>query len=328
MYSQAVVKAVYANHNINLLTDPSDKTLREWDALCKIDPEGNARKAVGCSCLVIKGAVSVQTLEEALLIQESRFYFRLLGSLDSRWYLQESWKGDGPCESWYGISCMEGSITSVTFISLNLTCIISPRFADLTSLTVIDLSHNRLTGTIPDELFTLKYLRILDVSYNQLHGRVPGASRIVIDTQGNPKIETNDIEIVVGISVGAVFVLLIVGGECVALCLILKNKQSSKADRTECGSRECVSVSGGFGSVYRGKLREGTEIVVKGMEQSSSGKGVDEVRSEVSVLTKVHHRSLVLLHGYCIQGNERLLLYQYMPQGTLSRHVSLEGLKD
>nr|VDD07024.1 unnamed protein product [Brassica oleracea] len=49
-----LVKALCADHNINLLTVPSAKTLGEWAGLCKIDSEGNARKVVGCSCLVVK----------------------------------------------------------------------------------------------------------------------------------------------------------------------------------------------------------------------------------------------------------------------------------
>jgi small subunit ribosomal protein S12e len=49
-----LVKALCADHSIKLLTVPSAKTLGEWAGLCKIDSEGNARKVVGCSCLVIK----------------------------------------------------------------------------------------------------------------------------------------------------------------------------------------------------------------------------------------------------------------------------------
>ncbi|KAG7590773.1 50S ribosomal protein L30e-like [Arabidopsis suecica] len=49
-----LVKALCVDHSINLLTVPSAKTLGEWAGLCKIDSEGNARKVVGCSCVVIK----------------------------------------------------------------------------------------------------------------------------------------------------------------------------------------------------------------------------------------------------------------------------------
>ncbi|CAI9103797.1 OLC1v1002355C1 [Oldenlandia corymbosa var. corymbosa] len=49
-----LVKALCADHNVNLITVPSAKTLGEWSGLCKIDSEGNARKVVGCSCVVVK----------------------------------------------------------------------------------------------------------------------------------------------------------------------------------------------------------------------------------------------------------------------------------
>ncbi|KAI3818369.1 hypothetical protein L1987_12175 [Smallanthus sonchifolius] len=79
---------------------------------------------------------------------------------------------------------------------------------------------------------------------------------------------------------------------------------------------------GGFGTVYKGELHDGTKIAVKRMESRvTSVKGLDEFRSEISVLTKVRHRHLVALLGYCLDGNERLLVFEYMPQGTLSRFL-------
>ncbi|PSS23927.1 Receptor-like kinase [Actinidia chinensis var. chinensis] len=79
---------------------------------------------------------------------------------------------------------------------------------------------------------------------------------------------------------------------------------------------------GGFGVVYRGELHDGTKIAVKRMESGAMGtKGMNEFQAEIAVLTKVRHRHLVALLGYCINGNERLLVYEYMPQGTLSQHL-------
>ncbi|KAL6223746.1 hypothetical protein ACLB2K_002604 [Fragaria x ananassa] len=49
-----LVKSLCAEHNVNLMTIPSAKTLGEWSGLCKIDSEGKARKVVGCSCVVVK----------------------------------------------------------------------------------------------------------------------------------------------------------------------------------------------------------------------------------------------------------------------------------
>ncbi|XP_004298491.1 PREDICTED: probable receptor protein kinase TMK1 [Fragaria vesca subsp. vesca] len=88
---------------------------------------------------------------------------------------------------------------------------------------------------------------------------------------------------------------------------------------------------GGFGTVYEGELHDGTKIAVKRMESGMvADKGLHEFKSEIAVLTKVRHRHLVGLLGYCLDGNEKLLVYEHMPQGTLSRHLfnwKEEGLK-
>ncbi|KAL8105795.1 receptor protein kinase TMK1-like [Apium graveolens] len=96
-------------------------------------------------------------------------------------------------------------------------------------------------------------------------------------------------------------------------------------------SQDNILGKGGFGTVYKGELHDGTKIAVKRMESGvMSEKGLDEFKSEIAVLTKVRHRHLVALLGYCLDGNERLLVFEYMPQGTLSSHLfhwKDEGLK-
>lgn len=87
-------------------------------------------------------------------------------------------------------------------------------------------------------------------------------------------------------------------------------------------SQENVLGRGGFGTVYKGELHDGTKIAVKRMESGvMSEKGLDEFKSEIAVLTKVRHRHLVGLLGYCLNDSERLLVYEYMPQGALSTHL-------
>ncbi|CAL5332893.1 unnamed protein product [Camellia sinensis] len=87
-------------------------------------------------------------------------------------------------------------------------------------------------------------------------------------------------------------------------------------------SEENVLGRGGFGIVYKGVLHDGTIIAVKRMESGATGtKGMNEFQAEIAVLTKVRHRHLVALLGYCINGNERLLVYEYMPQETLAQHL-------
>ncbi|KAK9162785.1 hypothetical protein Syun_003687 [Stephania yunnanensis] len=88
---------------------------------------------------------------------------------------------------------------------------------------------------------------------------------------------------------------------------------------------------GGFGMVYKGELHDGTKIDMKRMESRVlREKGLTEFRYEIALVTKVRHHHLVNLVVYCLDGNERLLVYVYMPQGTLSHHLfhwKEEGLK-
>ncbi|KAK9734617.1 hypothetical protein RND81_04G152200 [Saponaria officinalis] len=79
---------------------------------------------------------------------------------------------------------------------------------------------------------------------------------------------------------------------------------------------------GGFGSVYKGELGDGTKIAVKRMEAGViNSKQLDEFQAEIAVLSKVRHRHLVSLFGYATEGNERLLVYEYLPEGALSKHL-------
>lgn len=49
--------------------------------------------------------------------------------------------------------------------------------------------------------------------------------------------------------------------------------------------------------------------------------GRNDLESEIAVLTRVRHRNVLSLLAYCLDGDERLLVYEYMPQGMLSRHL-------
>ncbi|KAH6776067.1 hypothetical protein C2S52_013628 [Perilla frutescens var. hirtella] len=77
---------------------------------------------------------------------------------------------------------------------------------------------------------------------------------------------------------------------------------------------------GGFGPVYKGKFPEGLEVAVKRLS-SCSGQGVEEFLNEVVLIAKLQHRNLVRLLGYCIKGDERILLYEYMPNRSLDAFI-------
>ncbi|XLR36370.1 G-type lectin S-receptor-like serine/threonine-protein kinase At4g27290 isoform X1 [Arachis ipaensis] len=77
---------------------------------------------------------------------------------------------------------------------------------------------------------------------------------------------------------------------------------------------------GGFGTVYKGKLADGQEIAVKRLSQSS-GQGMTEFLTEVKLIAKLQHRNLVKLLGCCIRGQEKLLVYEYMVNGSLDNFI-------
>ncbi|CAL5436349.1 unnamed protein product [Camellia sinensis] len=77
---------------------------------------------------------------------------------------------------------------------------------------------------------------------------------------------------------------------------------------------------GGFGSVYKGQLSSGKDIAVKRLSMSSK-QGVDEFKNEVILIAKLQHRNLVRLLGCCIHGEERMLVYEYMPNGSLDSFI-------
>ncbi|KAH9717756.1 G-type lectin S-receptor-like serine/threonine-protein kinase [Citrus sinensis] len=73
---------------------------------------------------------------------------------------------------------------------------------------------------------------------------------------------------------------------------------------------------GGFGPVYKGKLQDGQEIAVKRLSKAS-GQGQEEFMNEVMVISNLQHRNLVRLLGCCVEREENMLIYEYMPNKSL-----------
>ncbi|PIN22691.1 Serine/threonine protein kinase [Handroanthus impetiginosus] len=289
-----------------------------------------------------------------------RILLDVAGALGYPMSLAESWEGNNACQDWRFINC-DSQCRNLTFVNMGrqgFSGSISPVFANLTSLSNLVLNDNNLTGVIPPVLTTLRELQIFDVSNNNLSGPIPFfPSSLSVGAPGTDGGSPNggstrssrrssSAGLIAGvIVVVAVFVavVLFVSYKCYVKRKhkrfgTVEESQHSEIPVFEGGnvmismrvlrqatnnfSEEKVLGRGGFGVVYKGELHDGTEIAVKRMETGAMGtKGMKEFLVEFTVLTKVRHRHLVALLGYCINGNERLLVYEYMLQGTLGQHL-------
>ncbi|KAG6592868.1 putative serine/threonine-protein kinase PBL26, partial [Cucurbita argyrosperma subsp. sororia] len=84
---------------------------------------------------------------------------------------------------------------------------------------------------------------------------------------------------------------------------------------------ECLIGEGGFGRVYKGKLDKISQVVAVKQLDRNGLQGNREFLVEVLMLSLLHHKNLVNLIGYCADGDQRLLVYEYMPLGSLEDHL-------
>ncbi|KAF0918237.1 hypothetical protein E2562_023320 [Oryza meyeriana var. granulata] len=142
------------------------------------------------------------------------------------------------------------------------------------------------------------------------------------------------IGVVVGASVAALAVLVFV----VVLFIIRRNKNKNSSQN--CGSlvafryKDLRSATknfsekigeGGFGSVFKGQLRDSTGIAVKSLDGSSQGD--KQFRAEVRSIGTIQHINLVNLIGFCSDGDSRFLVYEHMPNRSLDTHLFRSNVK-
>uniref|UniRef100_A0A0E0M0A3 non-specific serine/threonine protein kinase n=1 Tax=Oryza punctata TaxID=4537 RepID=A0A0E0M0A3_ORYPU len=275
--------------------------------------------------------------------------------------VKKNWMGD-PClpekYTWSGLKCRRQVVTS-RIISLDLSSsdlqgAISEQFSMLRSLEYLNLSNNDLTGSVPESLTNLPNILVIDLSGNQLNGTFPEAlckNRALTlrydKANGDPCIpgsskKKNKAVLAVAVVVPVVIVVILIS----AMLMLISCKKHAivkSRDQEQCGDHihipdnqeftyeELVKITnnfsafigeGGFGPVFHGQLKDGTQLAVKMRSPTSmSGKGMPEFLAEVESLTTVHHRYLVLLVGYCSDQDHLALVYEYMPNGSLYDHL-------
>ncbi|XP_013595248.1 PREDICTED: cysteine-rich receptor-like protein kinase 24 isoform X2 [Brassica oleracea var. oleracea] len=141
------------------------------------------------------------------------------------------------------------------------------------------------------------------------------------------------IGVVVGITGVLTFVISMLLSLGVALCIRRKTQTEIADDITTSGSyqfdfREIEAATcnfqksnklghGGFGEVYKGTFQNGTEVAVKRLS-TNSGQGEQEFKNEVLLVAKLQHRNLVRLLGFSVEGAERILVYEFVPNKSLN----------
>ncbi|URD75811.1 STYKc [Musa troglodytarum] len=110
---------------------------------------------------------------------------------------------------------------------------------------------------------------------------------------------------------------------CGVLCPCFHAKRKEKSEHSVL-DRELKSGEGGFGTVYKAVLPDGQVVAIKRAKKEQISSLRDEFSNEVELLAKIEHNNLVRLLGYTEKGNERIIITEYVPNGTLREH--LDGL--
>ncbi|XP_078442257.1 putative LRR receptor-like serine/threonine-protein kinase At1g51810 [Wolffia australiana] len=263
---------------------------------------------------------------------------------------------------WEGVGCRYEASASARITSLNLSSsglegAIPLSIGSLTSLTTLDLSNNNLSGPIPEVLGDISSLKIINLSGNKAIGSIPqslcnkvskGSLSISVEQWQCQKSRKDNKTTIIALAV-SISVILLVFLAFMSICCrrsksVSLEAASDEQEKALSAPEGCkawkkdvqftfAKISqitrnfeqeigrGGFGAVYSGSLDDETKVAVK-VVSSSSSQGSREFEAEVMLLTRIHHRNLVRLLGYCDEIEHLSLVYEYIDNGNLRDHLS------
>ncbi|KAH8932702.1 hypothetical protein BDL97_19G087700 [Sphagnum fallax] len=275
--------------------------------------------------------------EDALAIEEIKLSHSNLAN----------WTGD-PCvptpHPWVTCSTSGSTAPIITEVDLsdhNLVGPISPNFGDLSNLISLALQYNELNGSLPQQLTRLTNLKILQLQNNMLSGELPAWLASLPSLQdlliqnnnfsgpippslishrgtwtftyapgnpmlGSPTSKSTNIGIIIGPIIGGILALVIIIG--VIVYFQVQNKRG-----------KTTKTSGDL-QMMKSSHQDGQEVAIKVLDVKST-QGPSEFFNEVDVLSKVSHRNLVSLIGYCHEDNQQMLIYEFMHKGSLRDHL-------
>ncbi|EEF46331.1 conserved hypothetical protein [Ricinus communis] len=301
--------------------------------------------------------IEIYDVFELSQVQSDQGDVDTITKIKSIYNIKRNWQGD-PCapQAYEGLNCSYNDYDAPRIISLNLSSSglsgdITPYISNLTLLETLDLSNNSLSESVPDFLSHMSSLKVLNISGNQLTGSVPSAllekskkNLLVLSSDGNPdlcasfscKKKNNTFVVPIVASVGTA--LIIMAALAVWFWSFRRRKQQEVwVPETKyrqptyaevlkiTNNLERVLGKGGYGTVYHGFLH-GIEVAVKMLSPLSVQGSIQfqaEVPLECKLLLRVHHRNLTILVGFCDEGTNMGLIYEYMVNGDLERHLSV-----
>lgn len=225
---------------------------------------------------------------------------------------------------------------------------------DVINLGTLNLSGNQLTGSIPIGIGKMTSLTTLDLSFNDLSGRVPLGGQFLVfnDTSfaGNPYLclprhvscltrpgQTSDRIHTALFSPSRIAITIIAAVTALILISVAIRQMNKKKherslswkltafqrldfkaeDVLECLQEENIIGKGGAGIVYRGSMPNNVDVAIKRLVGRGTGRSDHGFTAEIQTLGRIRHRHIVRLLGYVANKDTNLLLYEYMPNGSL-----------
>ncbi|KAL8251150.1 hypothetical protein R6Q59_034843 [Mikania micrantha] len=254
-----------------------------------------------------------------------------------------------------------GHLTALQYMRLNNNSLcgsIPESVANMTQLAFVDLSFNNLSGPVP--IFPSKTFNIVGNpllcptgSDQQCYGMTLMPISMPLNTTQAANISTrtksHKMALAIGTSLGCV--LLLVFGLVILWWRRRHNQgeffdfKDKHSDEVSLGnltkfqfrelqiathnfSNKNILGKGGFGHVYKGTLQDGTLVAVKRLKDGGAAGGERQFQTEVEMISLAVHRNLLRLYGFCMTPTEKLLVYPYMPNGSVASRLKAKPVLD
>ncbi|CAI9092957.1 OLC1v1028341C1 [Oldenlandia corymbosa var. corymbosa] len=243
-----------------------------------------------------------------------------------------------------------GDLEMLNYLRLNnnsLSGSVPDTLSNIEGLNLVDLSFNNLSGSLPK--VSARTFKIVgnplicgQSSHNNCSVYPEPLPFPPSGVAGSAGANRHHLAVAVGASSGAVFLIIVIAllvwrryrhNQQIffdvndqydpEVCLGHLRKYTFKELRaaTDHFSSKNILGRGGFGIVYKGRLNDGTVVAVKRLKDYNALGGEVQFQTEVETISLAVHRNLLRLWGFCSTENERLLVYPYMPNGSVAARL-------